>query len=244
MTKKSVSFKQLATWDSPSLCSIIEVWQEYDIKTILLVYAEFKRRNFDIPVNIKSCIRQFCISNDANDIDLFVNAYIKNQGYKDYDDYYENVVSIKAFIIEENTFNIESKPKENTKNNYKGFIILSIILILAAITNPNKEKHKESIKSIITANMQNTMQENMHLSNNKWEQAGQALGMMIGSTLIDPIIDNLISSDNYIFFSLTKITWGGKQKIIGFGLFGNVFITSKIEDTLKNSLLKENLDNI
>lgn len=67
--------------------------------------------------------------------------------------------------------------------------------------------------------------------------------MMMGRTLIDPLIDNLITSDDFIFFSLTKITWEGEQKTIGIGIFGNVYINPEIEEKLNDGLLKENLDN-
>ncbi len=75
-------------------------------------------------------------------------------------------------------------------------------------------------------------------SENEWEQVGQALGMMIGGTLVENVIDNLVSTDNYILFSTTKINWDGKSRIIGIGAFGNVYITNKLEEALDKGLLK------
>jgi hypothetical protein len=86
--------------------------------------------------------------------------------------------------------------------------------------------------------MQESMKQNLTKTDNEWEQAGQALGMMLGGALVDKIIDNLVSTENYILFSTTKISWEGETKIIGIGAFGNVFTTSKLDDTMNEGLLK------
>lgn len=86
--------------------------------------------------------------------------------------------------------------------------------------------------------MQKSMNPEGDESENEWEQVGQALGMMIGGTLVENVIDNLVSTDNYILFSTTKINWAGKSRIIGIGAFGNVYITNKLEEALDKGLLK------
>jgi len=86
--------------------------------------------------------------------------------------------------------------------------------------------------------MQKSMNPEGDESENEWEQVGQALGMMIGGTLVENVIDNLVSTDNYILFSTTKINWDGKSRIIGIGAFGNVYITNKLEEALDKGLLK------
>ena len=125
------------------------------------------------------------------------------------------------------------------KKNYVFLGIIGLIIIIAVITNPNQDRHKEVIKTKLNTYIQKSMNEKQTETNNKWEQAGQVLGMMISGAIIDPIIDNLVSTDNYVLFSTTKITWDGKTKIVGIGAFGNVFLTSQLDDTLNEGLLEK-----
>lgn len=124
------------------------------------------------------------------------------------------------------------------KKSYLIFAVFGLITLVAVLTNPNQERHKEVIKNKLNVYMQKSMKENLTQSNNEWEQAGQALGMMFGGALVDRIIDNLVSTDNYVLFSITKITSDGQTNVIGVGAFGNVFITGELEDALNEGLLE------
>lgn len=124
------------------------------------------------------------------------------------------------------------------KKNYLILGILGMVILVAVITNPNQDRHKEVIKNKLKTYMQKSLNEKNTETNNQWEQAGQALGLMISGAIIDPIIDNLVSTDNYVLFSTTKISWEGKTKIVGIGAFGNVFLTSQLDDYLNDGLLK------
>jgi hypothetical protein len=124
------------------------------------------------------------------------------------------------------------------KKNYLILIIIGVIVFVAILTNPNADRHKEVIKNKLNSYIQKSMKESLTETDNEWEQAGQALGMMLGGALIDRIIDNLVSTDNYVLFSTTKISWEGETKIIGIGAFGNVFITNKLDEAMNEGLLK------
>jgi hypothetical protein len=82
------------------------------------------------------------------------------------------------------------------------------------------------------------MKQNLTEKDNEWEQLGQAFGMMLGGALVDRIVDNFVSTDNYVLFSTTKVSWEGKTKIIGIGAFGNVFISSKLDEAINEGLLE------
>ncbi len=116
--------------------------------------------------------------------------------------------------------------------------IIALIILIAVFTNPNQDRHKEVIKNKLNSYMQEPIKENLNETDNNTEQAGKALGMMLFGAFIDRVIDNLISTDNYVLFSTTKITWDGKTKIIGIGAFGNVYLTGKLDEMLDEGLLK------
>lgn len=124
------------------------------------------------------------------------------------------------------------------KKSYLILVIVDVIALVAILTNPNQDRHKEVIKNKLNSYMQKSIKENLTETDDKWKNAGQAIGIMLGGALIDRIIDNLISTDNYVLFSTTKISWEGKTKVIGIGAFGNVFITSKLDEALNGGLLE------
>ena len=116
---------------------------------------------------------------------------------------------------------------------------MGIIILIAILTNPNQDRHKEVIKNKLNSYMQKSMKQKLSESNNEWERAGQAFGMLLGGALVDRVIDTLVSTDNYLLFSLTKISWEGEMKIVGYGAFGNVYVTSKLDEAIDKGLLKD-----
>ena len=125
------------------------------------------------------------------------------------------------------------------KKNNIGLCGIGLILLVAILTNPNQDRHKEVIRAKFISFIQKSMSEALSETNNEWEQAGQALGVMLGGAMIDGIISNIVTTDNYVIFSTTKISWGGESKVIGVGAFGNVFLTGKLDEALDEGLLTE-----
>lgn len=124
------------------------------------------------------------------------------------------------------------------KKKYLILVILGIVLLVGILTNPNQDRHKEVIKNKLNSFMQKSMKESLTKTDNEWEKTGQAFGMMLGGAIIDRMVDNIVSTDNYVLFSTTKISWEGETKIIGIGAFGNVFISKKLDEAINKGLLK------
>ncbi|MCW3086247.1 MAG: hypothetical protein JWP12_3613 [Bacteroidetes bacterium] len=121
------------------------------------------------------------------------------------------------------------------KTKYLIFGIVAFVILIAVITNPNEDRHKSAVKSKIlslTLTLQKPVDE-MGDVNSPLAQAGMGLGSMIGGAIVEQLVNTCVSEDNYVLFSLTKITWNGETRIIGVGVFGNVFLTDKIDETLK-----------
>lgn len=113
-------------------------------------------------------------------------------------------------------------------------LIILAIIIIAAITNPKSEDHKLAVKEKMNQYMQTKMQD--EIQKNKDDvlgAAGSSLGMLLGTSIIDKFVDGAVTSDNYVIFSLTRATWKDQSRIIGFGVFGNVILSGKVEDALK-----------
>lgn len=129
--------------------------------------------------------------------------------------------------------------KEYFMKNVSLIVIVAIVVILAVLTNPKQDQHKEVLKTKLNVFIQKAMKNSLTETDNEWEQVGQSLGLMIGGALINTMIDNMVSSDNYVLFSTTKIHVEGETRVIGIGAFGNIFFFKDI-DALLNRTMNEN----
>jgi hypothetical protein len=123
------------------------------------------------------------------------------------------------------------------KKNHIILFAIGLIILVAVLTNPNQDRHKEVIRAKFISYMQKSMSEKLSETDNEWKQAGQALGMMLGGAIIDRIISNTLTTDNYVIFSTTKISWAGESKVIGVGAFGNVFLIKELDEILNKDFL-------
>ena len=74
------------------------------------------------------------------------------------------------------------------------------------------------------------MTEELRKSNNNYQATSAGIGLFLGSSLIDKVVDGYIDSENYYFFSLTKINVDGDKRTIGLGILGKVFISDKLKE--------------
>ena len=113
--------------------------------------------------------------------------------------------------------------------------VLSVFLVIALSTNPPVERHREEVKTKFGTMLQKSLAENMNNNggNNPGVAIGTAFSSMFGSVILNPLIDSFITADNYVFFSVTKLKWNEKSNVIGFGAFGQVFITNDLKNKLK-----------
>lgn len=114
------------------------------------------------------------------------------------------------------------------KKNLITLLIIGILLIVAALTNPNVNRHKEIMK----IKLNKLTQQPLPKSDKKWKNTGSLLGMMLAEKFVNKMVDQIISVDNYILFSVTKATYRDNTKTIGFGAFGSVYITNEVDKIL------------
>lgn len=115
------------------------------------------------------------------------------------------------------------------------YILLSIgLLLILVISNPKEQAHKDAVKSKVNSVFQKSLMKTE--SSDGIGEIGQGLGLLFGGLLIEKLVDNYITCDNYLLFSLTKAAINDEPRTIGFGFLGNVFISSEIKNVLNSSL--------
>ncbi len=111
------------------------------------------------------------------------------------------------------------------------FFTLGLFLVLI-LTNPKEQAHRDAVRSKANTAFQKNLQQTQ--TDGGLEELGKGLGLLFGGLFIDKLVDNCVTSENYFLFSLTKVTIKEKTRTIGFGILGNIFISSEIDKTLKD----------
>jgi hypothetical protein len=113
-------------------------------------------------------------------------------------------------------------------------IVIGFILVALMATNPSLEDHKQAVAD----KMQTDRLTESSGGDNQWEKVGQAIGMALGQG----IVEKAVRRENYILFSITRISFMGRLETIGFGVFGKVWITNKLDK--KEYSNERNLDSL
>ena len=141
---------------------------------------------------------------------------------------------------------VDSSQKESIRiaenKNSNSSVIKTILIvgsiILLALTNPKENEHKEKLTNTFTRSLSNNTDYG-DLGSGGLESLGSSLGLALGDSFISIIMSSLISVENYVLFSLTKVNVEQKSKTIGIGVLGNVYIfneaTRIIEESTKSA---------
>jgi hypothetical protein len=115
-------------------------------------------------------------------------------------------------------------------------VIIGIVLVALAITNPPLEKQKELLVKKMISESEKVKNE---LAEKKPDNALDQMANELGQQFLQPdfinnLVNNSLSCDNYLFFSLPRMTVMSKTKIIGIGIAGNVIWFDEIKKPNQN----------
>ncbi len=123
------------------------------------------------------------------------------------------------------------QPQQSHRALIAGIIIAVIVLVVLAITNPDRRQHTDAIARAFTEAFDNEM--------DKSGISGSALGEignMIADRMTASMVDQLLDYHNYIIYSKSTITIADKSYTVSWGLLGRVFTVSN--DRLSQKLEK------
>lgn len=126
---KTLSIEEISRTDSQGLKSLIDYWSEYDSETILLSFAELKRRDFKIKENTVKLLQEFCVNNNQVNIDEFLESYLKSKGFNSTEDYIDKKEIVSEVAITSNEFN---NSNQNNVNKYPALKTISGIYSVLA----------------------------------------------------------------------------------------------------------------
>lgn len=123
------------------------------------------------------------------------------------------------------------QPQQSHRALIAGIIIAVIVLVVLAITNPDRRQHTDAIARAFTEAFDNEMDKS-GIS----DSALGEIGNIIADRMTASMVDQLLDYHNYIIFSKSTITIVGKSYTVSWGLLGRVFTVSN--DRLSQKLEK------
>ena len=121
------NLKEISQTDTLALTAIIDYWKDYEPNTVLLAYAELKRRKYELNEKINKRLNEFCAKNNCDNIDSFLSSALKAIGYDSYDECYEKEINSMKKVAAEQATKIEvgSSDNDNTEKKYPALRTIS-----------------------------------------------------------------------------------------------------------------------
>jgi hypothetical protein len=118
-------------------------------------------------------------------------------------------------------------------------VIIGIVLVALALTNPPLEKQKELLVQKMIDDSEKIKKD---LAEKQPDNALDQMANELGQQFLQPefiknLVDNSLTRDNFILFSLPRMTVMSKTKIIGIGIAGNVIWFDNKENKVQSDSL-------
>ena len=110
-------------------------------------------------------------------------------------------------------------------------IVLLGFAVIGYLTNPTEVMHREAAQEMLEK-----ISENILSDYGIDPRILSTLGVDFQGKLVEELITNHISRDNYYIFSLTKVHWEGLNQVIGLGFFNKVYISNQVDDIIKKEV--------
>lgn len=194
-------------------------------------------------LNVLICHPIFCINYmEILDQKPTFQQWLKNNPRGSINDYYREYGASPIAPSEPQPYIVPSvAPEPPRASSVMAFIITPMkalfigLIFLAGVmvfTNPDDAKHRDAVKREIAKAM--GLDETLGAVSKPmgFEALGSFAGGAIALQFADVMVNSMVTVDNYVLFSLTKVTYEGVTKPIGVGLFGNVYISGDVKDKL------------
>ena len=84
---KLLTLEEVSKMDSLALTAVIDYWKDYEPKSVILSFAELKKRNFNIPERLLKKQNEFCIKYNYVNMEVCLFTYVKELGFNSYEEY-------------------------------------------------------------------------------------------------------------------------------------------------------------
>lgn len=114
-------------------------------------------------------------------------------------------------------------------------LALGIALVAAYFTNPTELQHKRKAEAALSEYLDQYVSEDTGMVGGLYALMGDKIRRFISGAIAEGL-DQRVTRDDYLFFSLTRFDYKGENYVIGVGLFGEVHIFERSFETLEQEL--------
>lgn len=111
-------------------------------------------------------------------------------------------------------------------------VITLFVILLMALTCPDKQAHTEAIRSAVSGYVNETLSQRGDNGN-----VMGFLGSLFVGKLAEVYLDNSLEVSNYLLFSVGRITYDGTTRVVSVGAFNHIFTSDK--DDIRRALQKD-----
>ena len=111
-----------------------------------------------------------------------------------------------------------------------GLIIIGLLVLIAVITNPEKDDHISKLAEFVISQVDILANENSDMK----QGVRQILMHLIRTSYLEGLLNNNFIYNNWVVFSTTNAIVEGKETILGVGVFGKIYFLNA--DYIKNEL--------
>lgn len=117
-------------------------------------------------------------------------------------------------------------------------IAFVLALVAAYFTNPTELQHKREAEAALSEYLDQYISEDTGMVGGLYALMGEKIRTFISASIAQGL-DERITRDNYIFFSLTRLEYEGERHVVGIGIFGEVHIfesgLAAVEEQLRSN---------
>ena len=120
------------------------------------------------------------------------------------------------------------------------FVIILLIAVTGAFTNPGEAQHKEALKASMRGGLSKALQNNGIQSSHSFFNA--ITDDLYDNYIWSSLLEKEVSRKNYGIFSTTRLSYLNKDYTAGIGIFGKVYIFPQVEQQVAeriNRFIKE-----
>lgn len=115
-------------------------------------------------------------------------------------------------------------------------IIVVVLAVIGAFTNPCEEQHKEALKNSMREGLSRALQNNGINANNTFFNA--ITDDLYNNYIWNSLLDKEVKRNNYFVFSTTTLNYLNKEYTAGVGIFGKVYIFPQVEAQVADRINK------
>lgn len=124
------------------------------------------------------------------------------------------------------------KPKKGHGCLWAFLIAVCCLLALMVFTCPSSDQHKETLSETIAETVTDVSQNDSLTDNETINNVMRTIANNFTRKVVQTAVNNLLSVDNYVLFSVGKVHYANEQYVVSVGLLGHVFTVDK-EDLKK-----------